>query len=140
MTFRFYSVILYFTYYIPSCDLSSLGQQVPLVTKLQLRDMTSTLTKLQPFESQITEHSGMLTNENGSLLIKPATPNELAFYQRLQQDSNLENLRLFTPTFLGTLRLMGKIDETGSGAAIVDAESAEEKDESLVQLAASRRS
>ena len=85
----------------------------------------------------------MLQTENGSLLIKPATPNELAFYQRLQQDSNLEDLRVFTATFLGTLRLMGKIDETGSGAtleSIVVAELAEDKDEFLVQLAASRRS
>ena len=89
--------------------------------------MTSTSTTIHPLKSQVAGHAGVSTIDDGSLLIKPAVPTEVAFYQRLQQDSNLEGLRVFTPTFLGTLELMGKIDETSStvSEAIV---SAEEKD------------
>ena len=98
-----------------------------------LTRMTSTPTTIHPLESQVGGHAGVSTTENGSLLIKPAVPKELAFYQRLQQDSNLEDLRVFIPTFLGTLELMGKVDEMGSGVSeSVLVESAEEKDESLV--------
>ena len=76
----------------------------------------------------------MSTTENGSLLIKPAVPIELAFYQQLQQDSNLENLRVFTPTFLGTLKVMGKVDEVRSAVSesiVIEPVASEEKDESL---------
>jgi len=89
--------------------------------------MTSTSAAIQPLESQVGGHPGVLTTENGLLLIKPAVPTEVAFYERLKQDSNLEGLRVFTPTFLGTLELMGKIDETSStvSEAIVSAEEKE---------------
>lgn len=90
--------------------------------------MDSSTSTIQEFESQVGGHPGVLTTENGSLLIKPALPNELAFYQRLQQDSSLEDFRLFTPTFLGTLELQGKVDETGSGLSVVEPVG-EEKDE-----------
>jgi len=78
-------------------------------------------------KSQVAGHAGISTIENESLLIKPAVPTEVAFYERLKQDSNLEGLRVFTPTFLGTLELMGKIDETSStvSEAIVSAEEKE---------------
>lgn len=91
--------------------------------------MTSTLT-VQALESQVGGHPGVLTTENGLLLIKPALKNELAFYQRLQQDSSLKDLRVFTPTFLGTLKLMGKFDEIGSAVSesIIVESVAEEKD------------
>jgi inositol-polyphosphate multikinase len=95
--------------------------------------MASTSTTIHPLESQVGGHAGVSTNENGSLLIKPAVPTELAFYQRLQQDSSLEDLRAFTPTFLGTIELMGKVDEGGfvSESIIVEPVASEEKDESL---------
>ena len=104
--------------------------------------MTSTSTTIQPLESQVGGHAGVLTTENGSLMIKPAVPTEHAFYERLQLDSNLEDLRAFTPTFLGTLKLMGKVDEFKTGSAVsesillesVVAAASEEKDESLVVL------
>ena len=102
--------------------------------------MASTSTTIQPLESQVGGHAGVLTTENGSLMIKPAVPTELAFYERLQLDSNLEDLRAFTPTFLGTLKLTGKVDETGSAVSesvlleSVVAAASEEKDESLVVL------
>ena len=75
----------------------------------------------------------MGTTENG-LFIKPAAPAELAFYQRLQQDSNLEDLRAFTPTFLGTLKLMGKVDEASSAMSesiVVESVASKDKDESV---------
>ena len=99
--------------------------------------MASTSTIIHPLESQVGGHAGVSTTENGSLLIKPAKPTELAFYQRLQQDSNLENLRVFTPTFLGTLELMGNFDEARSAVSksiVVESVASEEKDESLVPL------
>ena len=99
--------------------------------------MASTSTIIHHLESQVGGHAGVSTTENGSLLIKPAVPTELAFYQRLQQDSNLEDLRAFTPTFLGTLELIGKVDEAGSAVSesiVVEPLASEEKDESLVLL------
>ena len=103
--------------------------------------MASTSTTIQPLESQVGGHAGVLTTENGSLMIKPAVPTELAFYERLQLDSNLEDLRAFTPTFLGTLKLMGKVDEFKTGSAVLESvlldsvvAASEEKDESLVVL------
>jgi 1D-myo-inositol-tetrakisphosphate 5-kinase/inositol-polyphosphate multikinase len=96
--------------------------------------MASTSTIIRPLESQVGGHPGVFTTENESLLIKPAVPNELAVYQRLQQDSNLEDLRAFTPTFLGTLKLIGKIDEAGSAASesiVFEPVASEEKDESF---------
>lgn len=52
----------------------------------------------------------MLTTEDGSLLIKPALKQELAFYQRLQSDSSeaITAIRKFTAKFLGTLTLEGE--------------------------------
>ncbi|KAF8801454.1 SAICAR synthase-like protein [Phlegmacium glaucopus] len=88
---------------------------------------------IQPFESQVGGHPGVFTTENESLVIKPALENELAFYQKLQQDSNLEDLRVFTPTFYGVLKLEGKLDETRSAASesmVVEPVAAEEKDDS----------
>ncbi|CAA7260949.1 unnamed protein product [Cyclocybe aegerita] len=64
----------------------------------------------QRLASQVGGHAGVMTTEDGSLLIKPALPRELHFYQALQQDPALEVLREFTPKFLGTLKLEGKVD------------------------------
>ena len=75
-----------------------------------------------------------MTTENGSLLIKPALQNELSFYQRVQQDSRLEDLRVFTPTFLGTFKLQGQPDETRSALSesVIVEPVAEEKDEFIL--------
>jgi hypothetical protein len=97
--------------------------------------MTSTSTIIHPLETQVGGHADIGTTDNG-LVIKPAAPAELAFYQRLQQDSDLEDLRDFTPTFLGTLKLMGKVDEASSAMSesivVESVASEEEKDESLI--------
>ncbi|KAF8959748.1 hypothetical protein BDZ97DRAFT_1666790 [Flammula alnicola] len=63
-------------------------------------------------ESQVGGHAGVLTTEDGSLIIKPVLRRELDFYQAIQQDSALEILRAFTPKFLGTLKLEGTVDPT----------------------------
>jgi 1D-myo-inositol-tetrakisphosphate 5-kinase/inositol-polyphosphate multikinase len=95
--------------------------------------MASTSTIIHPLESQVGGHAGVSTNESGSLMIKPAAPMELAFYERLQLDGYLEDLRPFTPTFLGTLKLMGKVDVSES-IILESLAASEEKDESLVLL------
>ncbi|KAH9915248.1 SAICAR synthase-like protein [Epithele typhae] len=56
-------------------------------------------------------HPGVLTSEDGSLLIKPALAAEVAFYQSVVADAAFASLRPFLPKFYGTLRLQGKVDE-----------------------------
>jgi 1D-myo-inositol-tetrakisphosphate 5-kinase/inositol-polyphosphate multikinase len=68
-------------------------------------------------DSQVGGHPGVLTTEDGSLIIKPALPRELAFYEALQNDAALEGLRVFTPKFLGVLKLQGQIDPAERDAA-----------------------
>ena len=58
----------------------------------------------------------MMTTEDGSLLIKPAHPTEVAFYQSVVSDPGFAPLRPFVPKFYGTLRLEGKVDEAASAA------------------------
>ncbi|KAI8974233.1 SAICAR synthase-like protein [Trametes punicea] len=64
-----------------------------------------------PLESQVGGHPGVRVSEDGSLLIKPALPREIAFYQSVAVDPGLAPLRPFVPKFYGTLRLEGKVDE-----------------------------
>jgi 1D-myo-inositol-tetrakisphosphate 5-kinase/inositol-polyphosphate multikinase len=54
----------------------------------------------------------VLTSEDGSIVFKPALPLELEFYQTHVSNPVFEPLRPFLPTFLGTLKLQGKIDES----------------------------
>ncbi|PPQ91774.1 hypothetical protein CVT25_000418 [Psilocybe cyanescens] len=68
------------------------------------------LSSTHALSSQVGGHAGVTTTEDGSLLIKPALHRELEFYQKLQRDSSLDELRAFTPKFLGTLRLEGQVD------------------------------
>ena len=62
--------------------------------------------------SQVGGHAGVMTSEDGSLLIKPALHRELEFYQALQQDPSFATLRAFAPKFLGVLKLEGQVDPT----------------------------
>jgi len=93
-----------------------------------------------PLTSQVGGHAGsVLTSEDGSLLIKPALPLELQFYQTLlSSDDNFEPLRPFVARFYGTLKLEGKVaegkavSESMSGMQIVAIDESlevEEKDE-----------
>lgn len=76
-----------------------------------LPEMTTSLSTV-PLNSQVGGHPGVLTTEDGSLLIKAAIPLELQFYQSLNSDSTFALLRPFVPEFYGTLKLEGKIDDT----------------------------
>ena len=62
--------------------------------------------------SQVGGHAGVLTTEDGSLLIKASLPRELEIYQKLLCDPALEALRRFTVNFLGTLKLEGEVDKS----------------------------
>lgn len=65
-----------------------------------------------PLSSQVGGHSGVLTTEDGSLLIKPSLPLEVAFYRILQEDPALSRLLPFTPKFHGIRTIEGhKTDE-----------------------------
>ncbi|KAG6826387.1 hypothetical protein H0H92_015997 [Tricholoma furcatifolium] len=48
-------------------------------------------------------HAGMRTTRDGSLIVKPAYPSELAFYQALTRDPYLFPMRPFIPKFFGTM-------------------------------------
>ena len=63
-------------------------------------------------DCQVGGHPGVVTTEDGSLLIKAALPRELEIYQKLLYDPVLETLRPFTATFLGTLKLEGEVDQS----------------------------
>lgn len=76
--------------------------------------MASTASNAKPLKSQVGGHAGVLTTEDGSLIIKPALPLELQFYQTVQQSEKLEHLSMFLPSFIGTLTLEGEIDEKKS--------------------------
>ncbi|KAF9528253.1 hypothetical protein CPB83DRAFT_854709 [Crepidotus variabilis] len=89
----------------------------------------------QLLASQVGGHAGVMTTEDGSLLIKPALHHELAFYQKLQQDAALASLREYTPKFLGVLKLEGQVDpaQTASNSATgVVLEQIEGQKESIV--------
>ncbi|KAL7413772.1 hypothetical protein BDY24DRAFT_388111 [Mrakia frigida] len=60
--------------------------------------------------SQVGGHAGVLTTEDGSLVIKPALPQEVDFYQSVATLDELSALQPFIPAFLGTLKLQGEIE------------------------------
>jgi 1D-myo-inositol-tetrakisphosphate 5-kinase/inositol-polyphosphate multikinase len=72
--------------------------------------MASSTPSAIPLNCQVGGHSGVLTTEDGSLLIKPALPLELQFYQSLLPDDGCALLRPFVPKFYGTLKLEGQLD------------------------------
>lgn len=90
-----------------------------------------------PLDTQVGGHPGVMTSEDGSLIIKPALPVEVNFYQSVLSNPELESLRPYIPQFYGTLRLEGQADQEQSvdGAIALKPGSAEairddEKDES----------
>ncbi|KAI0695079.1 SAICAR synthase-like protein [Cerioporus squamosus] len=96
----------------------------------------SAAEKTVPLTSQVGGHAGVMTSEDGSLLIKPALAAEVAFYQSVAGDPGFAPLRPYVPKFYGTLRLEGKLDESqpqaeGEPLKVVQAPAVGEK-ESLV--------
>ncbi|KAH9939426.1 SAICAR synthase-like protein [Amylocystis lapponica] len=89
-----------------------------------------------PFPSQVGGHPGVLMIEDGSLLIKPAAPLEVAFYQALLSDPAMALLRPYVPQFYGTLRLEGRMDTQAArtdigGLTAVEDVPDDEKDECI---------
>lgn len=97
--------------------------------------LPSTSAPPHALASQVGGHAGVLTTEDGSLVIKPALPLELKFYQALLADPALAPLHPFTPRFLGTLKLEGQVDESAkdltAGISVTPIEGGD-KDESFV--------
>ena len=62
-----------------------------------------------PLASQVGGHQGVTTSDDDSIVMKPALPTEVAFYQALNSDPVLAPLRPFVPQFFGTLRLEGQL-------------------------------
>lgn len=60
--------------------------------------------------SQVGGHAGVSTLEDESLLIKPALPREIAFYEGLISNPALAGLRPYVPKFYGTLRFEGQVE------------------------------
>ena len=62
----------------------------------------------------------MMTNESGSVIIKPALSAEVEFYETVQTNPAFELLRVYIPKFFGTLSLQGQVDpEKSKDGAIV---------------------
>lgn len=76
------------------------------------------VASIHPLTSQVGGHKGIQTSDDGALLIKPALPHELQFYQDSLADPALAPLRQWIPTYLGTLRLEGQM--TADGLANVE--------------------
>ncbi|KAH7920680.1 SAICAR synthase-like protein [Leucogyrophana mollusca] len=74
----------------------------------------SNLPPTVPLASQVGGHAGVQTTEDNSLLLKPALPQEIAFYQQIASDPTLSRLKQWTCKFLGTLQLHGTVKE-GAG-------------------------
>jgi 1D-myo-inositol-tetrakisphosphate 5-kinase/inositol-polyphosphate multikinase len=72
--------------------------------------MTTPTLLTVPLSSQVGGHLGVHTTEDGSLIIKPALPLELRFYESVLLDDGFIPLRPFIPQFYGTLRLEGRVD------------------------------
>lgn len=65
--------------------------------------------------SKVGGHAGITTTEDGSLVIKPSLPAELAFYGALERVPELAPLRPFVPQFLGTLTLQESLQDATNG-------------------------
>ena len=82
-----------------------------------------------PLASQVGGHAGVMTTEDGSLLIKPALPVEVSFYQSVGSDPRFAPLRPYIPKFYGTLKLEGTVDpEKGLEGGEVKPVPGQEKD------------
>ncbi|KIJ63405.1 hypothetical protein HYDPIDRAFT_92519 [Hydnomerulius pinastri MD-312] len=72
-----------------------------------------TLSPTTALSQQVGGHKGVQTTEDNTLLLKPALPREVAFYQLVRDttdtSTNLHLLREWIPKFLGVLNLEGRI-------------------------------
>ncbi|KAG6332882.1 hypothetical protein ID866_6207 [Astraeus odoratus] len=106
----------------PSADDHTLPSRTP--------HRSRTLSPTCPLSSQVGGHEGVQTTEDGSLLLKPALPREVAFYQLVRDGiapgvdastvatSGLNALLPWIPKFLGVLSLEGRLEDSGSADAL----------------------
>lgn len=76
-----------------------------------------TIAATRPLKAQVGGHAGIETTEDDSLLIKPALPREIEFYQRIAaagDHDELSKLRNWTPKFLGVLKLEGQLKDSNA--------------------------
>ncbi|WVQ81572.1 hypothetical protein IAT38_003696 [Cryptococcus sp. DSM 104549] len=69
-----------------------------------------------PLANQVAGHDGVMSDASGSLVIKPALPREIAFYQMLSNSDRTDPIRAlkpFVPRSYGTLRLEGQLAPGG---------------------------
>ncbi|KAH0830094.1 hypothetical protein J3R83DRAFT_1429 [Lanmaoa asiatica] len=75
-----------------------------------------TLPPTTPLSQQIGGHAGVQVTEDESLLLKPALPREIAFYQFVRDIADpswgLHALKAWIPKFFGLLNLEGKLADT----------------------------
>jgi len=76
--------------------------------------MTPTAITPVPFDVQVGGHIGVLSSEDGSVIIKPCRHREKTFYSTLSSTEAFARLLPYVPNFYGTLKLHGKLDEQGN--------------------------
>lgn len=88
---------------------------------------THTLSPTTPLSQQVGGHTGVHVTEDESLLLKPALPREIAFYQFVRDitdaSAGLHLLKAWIPKFFGLLSLEGQLADptaqTDAGAVPV---------------------
>ncbi|KIO24087.1 hypothetical protein M407DRAFT_244581 [Tulasnella calospora MUT 4182] len=63
--------------------------------------------KTIPFDGQVGGHAGVMTVEDGSMIIKDSLPKERAFYALLGTHEALAPLRDYVPEYMGQIKLTG---------------------------------
>lgn len=107
-------------------------------------------------DSQVGGHAGVLSSDDGSLVIKPCLPLERQFYDDLAASSAasvlaeaaedapalspFEALRPWVPKYYGTLRLEGRARHVGEGGETKFEEIADVKDKDKFSLPAKENS
>ncbi|KAF8528176.1 SAICAR synthase-like protein [Hysterangium stoloniferum] len=76
-----------------------------------------------PLDTQVGGHKGVLSSEDGSVIIKPCRHREGSFYSTLSSTKTFARLLPYVPKFYGTLKLHGKLDEQGNIASAEGVES-----------------
>lgn len=78
-----------------------------------------TLPPTAPLSQQVGGHAGVQVTEDESLLLKPALPREIAFYQCVRDitdaSTGLHLLKAWIPKFFGLLTLEGKLADPSAG-------------------------
>ncbi|KAG8911532.1 hypothetical protein FRC01_005665 [Tulasnella sp. 417] len=65
--------------------------------------------KAVPFDGQVGGHAGVMSVEDGSMIIKDSLPKERAFYALLGTHEALAPLRDYVPEYMGQMKLTGSI-------------------------------